>query len=57
MSDPQRLTSVQRVCVVIGFLCLCAALAGVAFDEPVNAAAVAFIGVAWLFASRLTYRD
>ena len=52
-----RLSSFQRVCVVIGFLCLTGALFGIAFDTPTNAAAVAVVGVAWLFASRLTYRD
>ena len=56
MTTP-RLSSFQRVCVVVGFFCLVLALVALATADPTDGAAVAVVGVAWLFASRLTYRD
>ncbi len=55
---PPTLSTFQRVCVFIGFLLLCIAIAGLALDgEPLEAACVAFIGLCWLIGSRLSYRD
>ena len=56
LAGMQRLTVFQRVCVVIGFLLLAIATAGVLDGDMGQAAAVAFIGLCWLIASRLTYR-
>jgi len=56
MTTP-RLSNFQRFCVFVGFFCLALSIVALATATPTDGAAIAVVGVAWLFASRLTYRD
>jgi hypothetical protein len=51
------LTSPQRACVFVGVLLLTLATIGVYTEPPGRPAAVAFIGLCWLLASRLLWSD